>query len=879
MNATKLFERDRQLGLLDDILRDVQDGSGRLVLVSGEAGIGKTALVRQFTAGHAADAPAYWGACDALFTPRPLGPFIDIAVQIRPGLLGVVQAGPNWHQAATAFLSELNQARSPLILVVEDIHWADEATLDMLKYLGRRIEQTRTLLTLTFRDDEWAAGRLVTPLLADFPARLTLRLPLSPLSQDAVEQMAQRARRDAAGIFAATGGNPFFVSELLAGEPGAVPASVRDLVLGRIAQLSPAARDCAELIALIPGGAELPLLESIFPGPAPATDECVERGVLAAGAERLAFPHELARRAVADSLAPGRARRFHALILQALLVDGAPGGAPAGARAESLPQLVHHAALAGDFAALLRYAPVAARQASLLGAHREAAAHYQLVLSRLLTLPPETRAELLEGRSFECYLTGEIATAFQVRRQALLLWHSLHNRLREGDNLRWLSRLAWFSGKRGEAEQLAQAAVETLEQLPPGPELAMAYSNKAQLHMLAEEPAPARSWGARAIALAEQLAAVEILVHALITVGTAELMAGVEAGWDHVAQALALARDRELHDDAGRAYANLSSMAVRLHRYAPAAAWLAEALAYTDEHELDSYRVYLLGWRARLHLETGRWPEAEADATQALRQQAGASVIPLPALIVLGHLQARRGEPEAAAWLAKAAVQAAPTRELQRLGPLAAACAEHAWWRGRPAEVPEAVRPAYDLALEHLASGAGDPWVLGALAYWLWRAGAKYVPVEGLAEPCRLMIAGDWAAAAAAWAALGCPFEQALALSAGSPSAQLEALRIFEALGARPAAAMLKSELRGHGVKGLPRGPRPVTRDNPAGLTDRELEVLALLAQGLSNAAIAAHLSLSKKTVDHHVSAILGKLSAATRAEAIAIAHRERLLT
>jgi hypothetical protein len=197
-------------------------------------------------------------------------------------------------------------------LVIEDIHWADEATLDMLKFLGRRIQHSHVLMILTFRDDELTNRRLLTRLTGDLPARITVRVVLSPLSQSSVNQMAQRAHRPTEGLFAASGGNPFFVTEMLEHEPGAIPASVRDLVLARVARLSPPARNLAELTALVPGSAELWLIEQVFHTPAKTIDECVERGVLRGGPESLAFRHELARRAVEDSLSPGRARQFHA---------------------------------------------------------------------------------------------------------------------------------------------------------------------------------------------------------------------------------------------------------------------------------------------------------------------------------------------------------------------------------------------------------------------------------------------------------------------------------------------------------------------------------------------------------------------------------------
>lgn len=860
-----LFEREMPLRALEEALEEVWTGEGHIALISGEAGIGKTSLVEHFTSRLAEPVSIYWGACDALFTPRPLGPFSDIAFQMRSGLLEMIQTGSDRFQVASAFLGYLSERESPDVIVVEDIHWADEATIDTLKFLGRRIQHSRVLLILTFRDDEHNSRQALYRLTGDLPPRITIRITLTALSEDSVAQMAQHAHRHPEGLYEVTGGNPFFVREMLESESEGVPESVRDLVLARLFRLSPAARDLAELVALVPGGTEPWIFEQGFQTPTTALDECVELGVLRWNGEILAYRHELARQAVENSLSPGHARQLHTQILHALLKRDP--------EAVSLARIVHHAVRAGDTEVILRCAPQTARQASRLGAHREAAAHYQIVLDQGSPLTQETRAELLEGLSFEFYLTGEIDPALRARQEAVDIWNSLGRPERKGDSLRWLSRLAWFSGQKENAEQYAQEAVEILEKLPPGLELAMAYSNQSQLYALREDKAQAREWGERAIDLAKQLQATEILVHALMNVGTAEIQSGEETGWDHLAQALEMARQEELHDHVARAYANLSSLAVQYRRYEQAMSWLEQALVYMGERDLDSYRVYLLGWLARLHFETGRWADAEREATEAIRLHHGASVIPIPALIVLGHLKARRGDFDAGEALEQARSLAMPTGELQRIGPLAAACAEAAWWRGDVAQVyPEALA-GYELAIQ-----AENPWPLGQLAYWLWRAGKAEIPLENLADPYRRMIQGEWRAAADSWARLNCPFEQALALSAGDTPAQIEALLIFEGLGAQPAAKKLRAHLRGQRVKGIPRGPQPVTRLNPAGLTNREMEVLSLLAEGLNNAGIASELSVSKKTVDHHVSALLGKLTAATRSEALAIARRQGLL-
>jgi DNA-binding CsgD family transcriptional regulator len=169
-------------------------------------------------------------------------------------------------------------------------------------------------------------------------------------------------------------------------------------------------------------------------------------------------------------------------------------------------------------------------------------------------------------------------------------------------------------------------------------------------------------------------------------------------------------------------------------------------------------------------------------------------------------------------------------------------------------------------------------WYQSEVMIWLWRGGGLNEAPAGTPAPYALQIAGDWRAAADAWAEIGSSYEQALALLNGDEAAQREALTIFEQLGATPAAEITRGRLRTRGVRGLPRGPRPATQANPAGLTPRQLEILLLLAEGLRNAEIAARLSTTPKTVEHHITAILAKLNARSRAEAVSIAHQQGII-
>lgn len=860
--SMELLERQAEQGLLEKVLAQVMHGDGQIALISGEAGIGKTSLVTSFVRKHRSECRVLWGACDPLFTPRPLGPLHDIALGSRPDLADLLNSGANWLTVSSALLKALQDKNSPSILVLEDIHWADEATLDLCKFLGRRIRQTHALLILTYRDDEVHRQHPLRSVLGDCPPGQTHRLPLAPLTETAVEALAGEAGRAAAGIFDATLGNPFFVTEVLKNEQGRVPETVRDAVLTRVARLAPSARSILDLLSVVPGNVDLWLVDSILSPDASDIDACIVGGFLVLTRNSLAFRHELARIAIAESLADRQSKSLHDQVLYALIAH--PESHP------PLALLVHHAIHSGNEQAVQRYAPLAAQEASRHGAHREAARYDQAALESAHLLESDARAALLDDLSFECYLTGKIEQAIQARHEAISIWRAGERRERVGDGLRWLSRFYWFYGKRDEAEEYAEQAIEILEQLTPGLELAMAYSNRSQLFVLAEQTRPAREWGAKALALAEEINSTDVLIHALTNIGTAELMDENPTGRETLDRALALARAHELHDHVARYFANSATLAVQQREYATAEGYLNEGIAYTTDRDMDSYSVYLRGWRARSLFERGQWAQAAAEAEKALGLQPGSAVIALPAIIALGHLRARQGSQEAMALLDRAQALALPTRELQRIGPLAEARTEAAWWQGDRERALAEARSGYDLALQ-----GRQRWLLGSLAYWIHRAGGEVAGLERIPPVYRLMIEGDWRAAASEWEQIGCPFERALALAEGDREAQLTALSIFDELGARPAARALRQKMRRAGVKGIPRGPRPVTRANPAGLTAREMQVLALISEGLSNAAIAQRLSLSAKTVDHYVSSILSKLNVHTRVQAASIARKQ----
>lgn len=831
--------------------------------MGGEAGVGKTALVRRFCDDAQAAARVLTGACDPLSTPRPLGPLLDIDAALG-GELGPLLRTVERARLFGAFLADLSGRTRPTVVVIEDAHWADEATLDLLRFLGRRIGQTRALLIVTYRDDEVGPRHPLQAVLGDLATSDAVgRMALPPLSVDAVRGLVAGEDVDPVALHRQTAGNPFFVTEVLAAGAAGIPPTVRDAVLARVARLSPDARATLDAAAVIGATIEPRLLAQVENTGTAAVEECVSAGMLRAHGNALTFRHELARAAVLDAIGPAGRLGLHRRVLAELR---------AGAL-DDLARLAHHAEEADDREAVLTYAPAAAERAAMLGAHREAAAQYARALRFAGGLPPKSCAALQAARSHECYLTDRMAEAIEACRMALHLWREAGEPLKEGDALRRLSRLSWFAGRNAAAAQAARASLDVLEALPPGPELAMAYSNQAALRLAAWDQDEAISWGERAIALAERLGETETLVHALNSVGMARAVTSDAWGHGQLERSLRLALETGLEEHAARAYSNLGVSYAAAYRFREADRYLVDGIAYCTGHDLDHQRSYMLAWHALSHFYQGQWTDAAAIADSLTRQPAVSSVSRIMALVVLGRVGVRRGDPRATSVLDEALELAQQTGELQRLAPVRVARAEAAWLAGDAGRVLAEARET----LEHVTR-LRHPWLAGELAFWLWRIGKPGTVPPGAFGAFALQIAGDWPAAADRWRTLGCPYETAQALlDADREDALRDAHAEFARLDARPAMAMATRRLRELGARKIPRGPRPATRADPALLTQREAEILALIGQGRRNTEIAEQLYLSPRTVAHHVSAILAKLGLHSRTEAAQEAVRRGL--
>lgn len=854
----RLLERDTPLAELRRLHEEAGRDGGRLVFVEGEAGIGKTSLLAAFRAVLPAGTTSLIGSCDPLSTPRPLGPFLDVADGLDTSLARLLDGGGTRAQTLRGLLDAVGR-RPGLVLCLDDLHWADEATLDALRFLGRRIATTRVLLVGTFRDDEVGPEhplRAVVGDLATSPA--VRRLPLTRLSQASVRELASGSGIDPADLHRQTGGNPFFVTEVLAGAPATVPATVRDAVLARAARLSPVARRTLEAAAIIGPLVDPGLLIRV--ADPVAADECLAGGLLVVRDDRYAFRHEVARDAILGATDPSVQIRLHTRVLEALEARGA-GLVP-------LAVLAHHADGAGDHAAVLRYAPAAALEAAAANAHREAAAHLDRAVRAAGALPQAERADLLQRYADAQSAIGRDDLAVTAYMEAAGIWRRHEMPLDESRAWCGVAGACIGLGRNTDAEGASRRALDLTAAAPTSPERVGALMTQAYLRMLDRDNEEAIALGREVIDRDPASIDPATRGSALNIIGSARILLDDPDGRDDLLRALGVFEAAGIAWGVRSCYGNLGSAFGEIHRYAEAEAYLEAGLRFADEHDVDA--SYLGAWQALVHLQRGRWTSAEDVARTVIGRPHVLPIARLMALLALGRLRARRGDGDVWPVLDEALDLAVPTGTLQRIGPVRAARAEAAWLEGDLERSGEEAAAAVDLAIRK-----GHRWHVGELGWWMARSGRSVSNAVVAAEPWRLQLAGRWREAADAWHGRDCPYEAARAVLDGDDPAAIEAaFHAFDALGAAPAAARAARRLRDLGVRAVPRGRRPSTRRNPAGLTERELEVLALVVAGLQNAAIADRLVLSPRTVDHHVSAVLRKLGVDRRQEAAGAAAR-----
>ena len=853
-----LSERDKELAYLASLL-DVTEAGGSVVALNGEAGIGKTALLREFAQTNSEKCQCIWGICNSLFTPRPLGPVQDIAFALRG--LDVDQLSSGGTKLFQRIFTELVRSERPLVLILEDVHWADKGTLDFIRFLGRRIAMSRAIMIISFRNDELERNHPLLRVLGDIPNDQINRIELQPLSLTAISEMAEESGRDAERLLAITGGNPFFLSEILANpdDTKQVPVSVQDAVNGRLARLSPKHIALLEALSVVP----VPIVPGRHCGWISGCDKllskCLDSGILTESSDRrLRFRHELARIATSHRCNSIELRNLHCHHLAFLLQY--PGDHDAG-------ELLHYARGAGDAEMVLHFAPIAAKKAARLGAHKEAADYLETALEYIDEAEPREAARLYESWAYEAAIAQRIDDrVIEVRRHALTMWRALDDDERIADNLRHLARLHWYRGEAIQANRYLDDAIGLLERHEDRSKLAFAYAMRSQMHMLASRMDAAVDWGQRALELISGESAPEVEVNALNNIGTARMFMGNEEGIVDLERSLDISLDNNLHEDAARVYTNLSEYAVDMRKLDLAEDVIERGVAFNSEHDLDSWTFYLLGRKAQLEVEQGRLAEAENICRSVIATTGQTLLMKLPAWIMLARVQVRTGHEDAALTLQKALNDALATGEAQYSIPVLMATLEQAWLSDS-----EEIAARATANLERIEPSSFSLWSMAEHQFWLTLIrGKSSDALEISATAFGPALTGEFERSGASFAKLGAHYLAHLCFGlSGNPKTVSTGLAELKRQGARAAFKRLSALFENRGISRedvtLPRGPYRAARENRFGLTAKEMIVLTHLAEGLSNAQIAEEMSRSQRTVEHHVSAILQKLEVENR--------------
>jgi DNA-binding CsgD family transcriptional regulator/tetratricopeptide (TPR) repeat protein len=839
-----LLERDEALNALAAAHASATRGAGRVVVVTGEPGIGKTALVEAFLERLPVETAILLGTCDDLSIARPLAPFSDLLGSVSAPLEEAIVRGASPQVLHPLLIGELEPRSRTTVLVVEDVHWADGATLDALTFLARRIASLNALLVLTLRPGEAPVDHPSHVAVGGIPAANADYVELAALSERAVATLVGDSDCD---LFAITRGNPFYVTELLAARDCVeVPASVAHAVLGRSSRLDEPGRRLVELVSVVPRRIRTSLLDRVFPAWPNAAADPERRHLLEVLPRHVRFRHELARAAVNASIPAGTRRLLHGEVLAALLVTDAD---PA--------DIVHHAEAAGADDVVAEHALVAARRAAAIGSNREAFAHYRRAFDFLDRLQPADRATVLEELAEAAYVVNELSTAVPAIERATEIWRELRNVEAAGRCIRQMSLLHWYAGNSVKARAEAAEAVATLEPLGPSDELACAYGGLAQLAMFAADAGGARRWGERALELAQRFGDDHTRVHTLVTLATVELQAD-PSNTAPLIEARLLAEEVGARREAARAIANRGNVLLTWGCPRDSLPALEEAVAYAAEHEIHSMEAYAEANLAWLKARAGDWTEAERLARG--NAQNGPSVARIVADTVLAEVAVRRGDDDVDARLNDLLAHVQHAGDVQRVQPIVDLMTE----RALIADVPPPV--------DRLRALLRDPFLNDRMALRV-AATAALAGLDAAADgpassPYTHVAARDWRRAAEAFGEAGWPYDRALMLSLlDDPVALGESLEIARGLGAEPLVRRVAQRMRDHGLR-VPRGPYRAARSNVAGLTARQLQVLGLVAHGQTNAEIADELVVSLRTAEHHVAAVLAKLGAPSRRDA-----------
>ncbi|MCV7223986.1 helix-turn-helix transcriptional regulator [Mycolicibacterium elephantis] len=860
----RLIERDRELAELAATADQARAGAGGVAIVCGESGAGKTSFVDEFIRSWPADEKVLLAGCDPLSTPRPFGPIHDLADQFEPRTRELLRDGDRPYDIYSAVFEEL--VTRPSVLVIDDLHWADQATIDFLRFVLRRVRRTHSVVVGTVRDDEIDNTHPMRALLGDVARATNARsLALPPLSLAAVTDLVGDRPLDPVWLHRITGGNAFFVVEMLDQADTDLPTTVRDAILSRTVGLDVPEWDLLYLLACATGPIPDALLAHL--GVTMEALRSLDQGKLIKRTERgITFSHDLCRLAVSSVIPPGAEPNLHRRMIRAY--EATALGDPA--------VLTHHALGVGEPERIRAAASDAGRAAARSGAHTQAAEFYRTALEHGGPMPAEDEVELLELLADESFLTDRLADAITVRQRALQLRQRLGPPAAVSANHNALATYHWCDGNRSAADHYAQQAMAALAgELAPGCHTERALAGRALVtQALIAVMSGDLERTAQLVSQATEFSADDdhpaLAVWLRIVDGYRSAFSGDSDGRAAVLTAIESAAE-DMDDIRAHTYAGLLYLDVEHRRLDQAAELLEVSLSLSVERDVPLARSWQLGERARLELLTGDWDDALTDADNALATQSGelarAWPVSVRALISLRR-DASGAEDVDEQWRL-----AQRLSEPIRLLAAAAVIAEWAWVTGTADERLAACRALLDDGPQ-----VGVEWSRGELAMWLHRLGLGVKP-DGIASPYRLLLAGAHEAAAEEFSSRSMPYEAALALTdSDDPDLARRGLDALDRLGADAVAAKIRGRLRARGVAVVPARRRSTTLANTAGLTARQVDVLRLLGDGLTNAELAERLYLSVKTIDKHVSAILDKLAVTNRRDAVRRAREAGIL-
>lgn len=849
-------ERSGQLDVLRSALDRARQGTGAILVVEGEEGIGKTSLVREFLRGVETGDQVLVGVCDDMLAPRPLGPFRDMLRSRGRDTHG----GPEAREVVIdSMLDVMSNRLRPAIVIVEDVHWADDGTLDILRFLGRRMSELPAVLVVTYHAGALRGNPHLTRTLGVLDSAMAERIEIPLLSDESVARVAREAGVDPDEVVGLVAGNPFYLSEVLSSPTDSVSASVMDAVLAHFGALPDLTRATLEVVSVSPGGVGLDDLDELTGGTVEHLEPAETARIVQIDKGIVRFRHELVRLSVRESLTESRRIALHRRLASRLVETGADSATIVyHAQEGHLPELV------------LEYGPRACDQAAFVEDHQGVITLAQTTLALGGDLDDEVEARLNAHASYAYYALNRFSEALESAIAAVRGWRMIEPAGRRlANSLLLLSRMYTMNGNPGDARSAATEALEILESHGKSRDHALAFAMLGNLDAIEAECESALSLCNQALEKAREVGAEDVETHALIYRGLARIGLGDLGGFDDNTAAIEGAQRLDHGDFLSRAASNRAAALIWLGRHPESLLYLNIADEAASDHGLEHMVFHVAVQRGHVEMFSGDWTSAETRLRECVTTGADPAAVMVLPWALLGRILLRRGDSEGADLIERAWERAISSRQVYRLAVAGAARIEKGWLE----EDTDLMVETADKVLP-LARKANLSYLRGEVIRYLQRIGIDVEPEEGCSPPYAAAIAGDTDLAIELWSTAGNPYQLALeCLESSDEAVVFSGLRSLDDLGATAIAARYRRLLRDRGMVGVPRGPRRATKEIAAPLTPRQLEMLEMVSRGLTSPEIADELFLSRRTVDNHIAAVIDRLGAASRGDAVRIAN------